>query len=90
MQRVSCLRLENFRKLFPLHKSKHKIETRYGEKYQIFRSNGKRYANSSIPKMLQLLNRECKEQKQNLSKLKKQTLPVLGFIVEIMNLLLLF
>ena len=88
----SCLRLENFRKLFPVHK--HKMETRNGEKYQIFRSNGKRYTNSSIPKMLQLLNRECKEQKQNLSKLKKSILSPTNFActriyVEIINLLLL-
>ena len=69
-----CLRLENFKKLFPKHISKHKMETRHGERYQVCKVNGKRYANSAIPKMLKLLNKECKEQKQNLNKLKKSIL----------------
>ena len=67
----SCLRLENVKKLFPMHVSKHKIDTRHGERYQLNRKNGKRYSNSAIPKMLRLLNKESREQKQNLNKLKK-------------------
>ena len=38
----SCLRLENFLKLFPMHVSKHVMDTRHGERYQISKSNGKR------------------------------------------------
>ena len=38
----SCLRLENFKKLFPMHVSKHVMDTRHGERYQISKSNGKR------------------------------------------------
>ena len=64
----NCLRLENFKKLFPMHVSKHGMKTRHEEKCQIGKSNGKRYANSAIPNMLQLLNKEHKEQKLNLNK----------------------
>ena len=75
----NCLRLENFKKLFPMHVSKHGMKTRHEEKYQIGKSNGKRYANSAIPKMLQLLNKEHKEQKLNLNKLKKSILSPTNF-----------
>ena len=75
----NCLRLENFKKLFPMHVSKHGMKTRHEEKYQMGKSNGKRYANSAIPKMLQLLNKEHKEQKLNLNKLKKSILSPTNF-----------
>ena len=75
----NCLRLENFKKLFPVHLSKHSMKTRHEEKYAISKSNGQRYANSAIPKMLNLLNKEYKEQKQNLSKLKKSILSPTNF-----------
>ena len=65
------MRLENFKKLFPMHVSKHDMNTRHGERYQIIKSNGKRYSDSAIPKMLRLLNKEYREQKENLNKLKK-------------------
>ena len=55
------------------------MKTRHEEKYQIGKSNGKRYANSDIPKMLQLLNKEYKEQKLNLNKLKKSILSPTNF-----------
>ena len=67
----SCLRLENFKKLFPMHVSKHVMDTRHGERYRISKINGKRYSDSAIPKMLKLLNKEYREQKENLNKLKK-------------------
>ena len=64
----SCLKLENFKKLFPMHVSKHEMKKRHKEKFQISKSNGKRYENSAIPKMLSLLNKEHKIKKQNLKK----------------------
>ena len=73
----SCKRLENFKNLFSIHNSKHNMETRHGERYQICRSNGKKIwkmeydAISLIPEMLQKLNRVCKEQIQNTKQLKK-------------------
>ena len=75
----NCLRLENFKKLFPVHLSKHSMKTRNEEKYEISKSNGQRYANSAIPKMLNLLNKEYKEQKQNLRKLRKSILSPTNF-----------
>ena len=70
------------------------MKTRHVGKYHVSQSNGKRYENIAIPKMIHLVNKEYKDQKQMLRKLKKvfchkQTLPVPGFIVEIINLLLL-
>ena len=41
-----------------MHVSNHDMKTRHGERFQINKSNGKRYANSAIPKMLRLLNKE--------------------------------
>ena len=67
----SCLRLDNFKKLFPMHVSKHIMKTRHDEKFQVSKSNGKRYENSAVPKMLRLLNKEDKIRKQNFDKLKK-------------------
>ena len=75
----NCLRLENFRKLFPKHASKHDMQTRHEERYQVNRSNGKRHAISAIPNMLKLLNKEYKEQKQTLKKLKKSVLSPTNF-----------
>ena len=75
----NCLRLENFRKLFPKHASKHDMQTRHEERYQVNRSNGKRHAISAIPNMLKLLNKDYKEQKQNLKKLKKSVLSPTNF-----------
>ena len=69
----NCLRLENFKKLFPVHISKHAMKTRHEEKYKISKFNGKRYANSAIPKMLNMLNKEYKEQKQNLKSILSPT-----------------
>ena len=67
----SCLRLDNFKKLFPMHVSKHKMKTRHDEKFQVNKGSGKRYENSAVPKMLRLLNKEDKIRKQNFDKLKK-------------------
>ena len=67
----SCLRISNFKKLLPVHKSDHEMKTRHEEKYQTSRCNGKRYANSAIPNLLKLLNKENKGLKQQWKKLKK-------------------
>ena len=75
----SCLRLDNFKKLFPMHSSKHQMKTRHVDKYQVSQSNSKRYANSAIPNMLNLLNKEYKDQKQMLRKLKKSVLSPTNF-----------
>ena len=70
-ERREIICLSNFEKLFPLHKSEHEMKTRHEDKFQIRRCNSKRFANSAIPNMLKLLNKEHKDQKQQWKKLKK-------------------
>ena len=59
----NSLRLENFKRLFPMQKSNHDMKTRLNERYHVVRSYGKRYAVSAIPSMQKLLNKEHKKQK---------------------------
>ena len=75
----SCLRIKNFEKLFPIHESKHRMKTRHEDKFQVSQSNGKRHANSAIPQMVKLLNKEHKEQKQHFKKLQKSFLSPTNF-----------
>ena len=60
----NCLMLDNFKRMFPMHISKHEMRTRHEEKYNLSKSNGKRYGNSEIPNMLKLLNKQRKERKE--------------------------
>ena len=60
----NCLMLDNFKRMFPMHISKHEMRTRHEEKYILSKSNGKRYGNSEIPNMLKLLNKQRKERKE--------------------------
>ena len=75
----SCLRLKNFEKLFPMHSSGHGMKTRHEAKYQVSQSNSKRHANSAIPQMLKSLNKEHKEQKQQLKKIKNSFMSPTNF-----------
>ena len=69
----TSLRLENFKKLFPVQKNIHDMKTRQHEKYHVIRSYGKRYAVSAIPSMQHLLNKEHKKQNKALKSLLSQT-----------------
>ena len=69
----NSLKLENFKKLFPVHKNFHGMETRQHEKYKIVRSFSKRYAVSAIPSMQRLLNKEYNKQKKALKSLLSPT-----------------
>ena len=75
----SCLKLKNFEKLFPMHSSGHGMKTRHEAKYQVSQSNSKRHANSAIPQMLKSLNKEHKEQKQQLKKIKNSFMSPTNF-----------
>ena len=75
-ERREIICLSNFEKLFPLHKSEHEMKTRHEDKFQIRRCNSKRFANSAIPNMLKLLNKEHKDQKQQWKKLKKSVIKI--------------
>ena len=75
----SCLKIKNFEKLFPMHVSQHGMKTRNEEKYEVSQSFGKRHANSAIPQMLKLLNKEHNLQKQQIKKIKKSFLSPTNF-----------
>ena len=53
-----CLKMDNFKKLFPVRKVNHNMKKRNAEKYFIKHMNTERYMKSSIPAMQRLLNRE--------------------------------
>ena len=69
----NSLKLQNFRKLFPMHKNSHNMATRQHEQYQVIRSYGKRYGVSAIPSMQKLLNRDHRKQKEALKNLLSPT-----------------
>ena len=69
----TSLRLENFKKLFPVQTNVHNMATRQHERYHVNRSYGKRYAVSAIPSMQKLLNKEHKKQKEALKSLLSPT-----------------
>ena len=52
------LKLENFKKLFPLNKKRHCMEKRKGRRFIENHAHTERYLKSSIPYMQSLLNKE--------------------------------
>ena len=69
----TSLRLENFKRLFPMHKSNHDMETRQNERYHVKRSYGKRHAVSAIPSMQRLLNKKHKKKTEAFKSLLSPT-----------------
>ena len=53
-----CLKLENFKKLFPVRKSKHDMKKRNTEKFLVNHVNTERYMKSAIPAMQRALNKD--------------------------------
>ena len=53
-----CLKMENFKKLFPLKKLNHVMKKRKTEKYFVKQINSERYLKSAIPAMQRALNKE--------------------------------
>ena len=53
-----CLKMENFKKLFPVRKLNHEMIKRKTEKYLIKHINTERYMKSAIPAMQRALNKE--------------------------------
>ena len=53
-----CLKIENFKKLFPHKKTKHDMKKRNVEKFLINNIVTERYKRSSIPAMKKMLNEE--------------------------------
>ena len=53
-----CLKLENFKKLFPVKQTKHNMKKRKIEKFLVKNIATERYKNSAIPAMKKMLNEE--------------------------------
>ena len=66
----SCLKNENFSKLFPLRKIKHAMNVRKPDKYVVANANTERYKRSTIPYLQRLLNVENQNRKTELNKLQ--------------------
>ena len=52
----NCLKIDKFRKFFPLNSKLHSMPTRYCEKYAAKKKSSERYAKSALPHMIKLLN----------------------------------
>ena len=52
----SCLRIEKFKKFFPLNKKEHCMTMRESEKFALHKYGSVRYRDSAIPYMKRLLN----------------------------------
>ena len=52
----SCLKIEKFRKFFPLNKKEHCMTMRGSEKFALHKYSSVRYRDSAIPYMKRLLN----------------------------------
>ena len=65
-----CLKIENFKKLFPLKKSTHDMKKRMTEKFYMKTYNTERYQRSAIPAMIRLMNKEELRLKKALNSVK--------------------
>ena len=62
-----CLKIENFKQLLPVRKSKHDMRKRKSEKFLIKNIETERYKKSAIPAMQKMLNDEEKKMRSLLS-----------------------
>ena len=65
----NSLKNDNFSKLFPLRRVKHVMESRMGEKYLVNSSKTRRYADSAVPFLQRMLNKDDFEKRKNLKRL---------------------
>ena len=68
------LKLKIFRNMFPLNSKEHIMKTRDNNIFKIKYGKSKRYKDSAIPAMQRLLNRDLREQKLVLKRLKNSVL----------------
>ena len=61
-----CFKNEKVKGMFPLKQSKHNMKLRITNKFKTKKANTKRYANSAIPYMRRLLNKEWKKSQESL------------------------
>ena len=62
---------KNFSKLFPLRMTRHQMNVRNSEKFHVNHSNTKRYKESAVPFLQELLNKETFEKRMSLKRLFK-------------------
>ena len=60
----NCLKIEKFKKLFPLNKREHCMSVRNSEKFLIEKYGSVRYRDSALPFMKRLLNKHQLEKKE--------------------------
>ena len=65
----NSLKNDNFSKLFPLRRAKHVMESRKSEKYLVNPSKNCRYADSAVPFLQRMLNKDEVEKRKNLKRL---------------------
>ena len=53
----SCLRIDKFKRYFPLNNKPHIMPTRYCERYALNKKSSERYSKSALPSMIRLLNK---------------------------------
>ena len=63
----SCLKIEKFKKFFPLNKKDHNMSMRKSEKFALEKYGSARYSDSALPYMKRLLNK-YQDDKNNLFK----------------------
>ena len=63
----SCLKMEKFKKFFPLNKKDHSMSMRKSEKFALEKYGSARYSDSALPYMKRLLNK-YQDDKNNLFK----------------------
>ena len=69
----NCLKIEKFKKFFPLNKKDHHMSMRNSEKYAVEKCSSVRYRDSALPYMRKLLN---KYQFEKIKLLKALSVPM--------------
>ena len=52
----NCIRIEKFKRFFPVNTKLHQISTRNNKKFALTKGSSSRYVSSAIPNMMKLLN----------------------------------
>ena len=68
------LSVDNFKHLFPQYKKQHDMKTRASLKYDVCKSNSRRFKVSTIPHLQRLMNKQAELKKMEFRKLKFKTL----------------
>ena len=72
----NCLKIEKFKKYFPLNSRLHAMPTRFSEKYDVSKKNSERYARSALPGMIKLLNDSDTKKNEMLRSVSSYNVPM--------------